>query len=44
MNEIEWAKFMAESIYCMWFHIFAASINNYRNHANELIFFARKLL
>ena len=30
MNEVEWAKFMAESIYCMWFHIFGATLTQYR--------------
>lgn len=44
MNELEWSKYMAEVIYCMWFHTFAATLPMYQPHAPELIFFARKLL
>ena len=44
MNELEWSKYMAEVIYAMWFHTFAATIPMYLPHAQELIFFARKLL
>ena len=44
MNEVEWSKFMAESIYCMWFHIFSATLPYYKQYAPELVFFARKLL
>jgi len=44
MNEADWARYMAEVIYCMWFHVFAATLPMYMPHAVELIFFARKLL
>ena len=44
MNELEWSKYMSEVIYCMWFHIFAATLPMYQQHASELIYFARKLL
>ena len=44
MNEIEWSKYMAEVVYCMWFHTWAATLKMYQPHTSELIFFARKLL
>ena len=44
MNEADWAKYMAEVIYCMWFHVFAVTAPMYMPHSSELIFFARKLL
>ena len=44
MNEIEWSKYMAEVIYAMWFHTWAATVKMYQPHTSELIFFARKLL
>ena len=44
MNEADWARYMAEVIYSMWFHVFAATLPMYTAHAGELIFFARKLL
>jgi len=44
MNEADWARYMAEVIYSMWFHVFSATLPMYTAHAGELIFFARKLL
>lgn len=44
MNEADWSKYMAEVIYCMWFHVFGATLPMYQAHAPDLIFFARKLL
>ena len=44
MNEVDWARYMAEVIYCMWFHVFSATLPMYKAHSSELIFFARKLL
>ena len=44
MNEADWARYMAEVIYCMWFHVFGATLPMYAQHAGELTFFARKLL
>ena len=44
MNEVDWARYMAEVIYCMWFHVFAATLPMYKSYSTELIFFARKLL
>jgi len=44
MNEADWARYMAEVIYCMWFHVFASTLPMYSLHSSELIFFARKLL
>lgn len=44
MNEADWAKYMAEVVYTMWFHVFAVTLPLYGQHASELIGFARKLL
>lgn len=44
MNEVDWARYMAEVIYCMWFHVFASTLPMYMEHAGEMIFFARQLL
>ena len=44
MNEADWARYMAEVIYCMWFHVFGSTLPMYATHAPELISFARKLL
>ena len=44
MNEADWSRHMAEVIYSMWFHVFAATLPMYATHASELIFFGRKLL
>lgn len=44
MNEADWSRYMAEVIYSMWFHVFAATLPMYQAHASEIIFFARQLL
>ena len=44
MHEADWAKYMAEVIYCLWFQVFAATLPMYKTHAKEMIYFARKLL
>jgi hypothetical protein len=44
MHEADWAKYMAESIYCLWFQVFAATLSMYESHSYEMISFARKLL
>lgn len=44
MHEADWAKFMAECIFCLWFQVFAATLPMYQSHSSEMIIFARKLL
>jgi hypothetical protein len=44
MHEADWAKYMAECIYCLWFQVFAATLPMYESHSFEMISFARKLL
>jgi len=44
MHEADWAKYMAEVIYCLWFQVFAATLPMYQAHSSEMISFARKLL
>lgn len=44
MHDENWAKYMAEVVYCMWFHVFGATLPVYKNHSSELISFARELL
>ena len=29
MHEADWAKYMAEVIYCLWFQVFAATLPMY---------------
>ena len=44
MHDLDWARYMCESVYCLWIQVLCAVIPNYRQHASELISFARKLL
>lgn len=44
MHEADWAKYMVEVIYCLWFQAFAATLPMYQAHSSEMISFARKLL
>lgn len=44
MHEADWAKYMAEVIYCLWFQVFAATLPMYQAYSSEMITFARKLL
>lgn len=44
MNDTEWARYLAEMIYVLWFQIFCTSLPMYYNHSKDLIFFSKKLL
>ena len=44
MNDSDWARYLSETIYLLWFHIFATSLPLYQSHAKDLIFFAKRLL
>lgn len=44
MNDSEWARYMLESLYLLWFQSFCATLPIYSGHSQGLIDFARKLL
>ncbi len=43
MLESEFARFLTESIYVLWFHVFTNVMPIYKAHSKELIGFGRKL-
>lgn len=44
MHDADWAKYMCESVYCLWIQVLCGVIPNYKQHAAELIMFSRKLM
>ena len=44
MHDNEWARYLLEVIYLLWFQIFCSTLPLYGSHAPNLIDFARKLL
>lgn len=44
MNDSEWARYLNEIVYVLWFQIFCTSLPMYQNYAKELTYFAKKLL
>lgn len=44
MNDQEWARYLAETIYLMWFQVFATALPMYNQSAKELVQFSRQLL
>lgn len=44
MNDADWAKYLSEIIYVLWFQIFCTTLPMYQNSAKELVSFAKKLL
>lgn len=44
MNDAEWARYLAEIIYILWFQIFTTTLPMYPNHAKELVNFCKRLL
>lgn len=44
MHDLDWARYMCESVYCLWIQVLCGVIPNYKQHAAELISFTRKLL
>ena len=44
MNDSEWARFICELVYVMWFNLFSISIERYGPHAHKLMGYARTLL
>lgn len=44
MNDTEWARYITEILYVLWFQIFCTTLPMYSKYSKELIFFAKKLL
>ena len=44
MHDNEWARYLLEVLYLLWFQIFCSTLPLYGSHAPKLIDFARKLL
>lgn len=44
MNESEWARYLAEIVYILWFQIFTTTLPMYPAHAKELVIFCQRLL
>ena len=44
MHDNEWARYMTESLYLLWFQTFCSTMPIYSAHAQGLIDFARRLL
>jgi len=44
MHDNEWARYMLEVLYLLWFHVFCSTLPIYGAHAPNLIDFARRLL
>jgi hypothetical protein len=44
MHDTEWARYLNEIIYLLWYQIFCTTLPMYNNYSKELIFFAKKLL
>lgn len=44
MHDNEYARYMLETIYLLWFQIFCTALPIYGGHAPQLIDFARRLL
>lgn len=44
MHDSEWARYLAEIIYILWFQIFCTTLPMYPQHARELVSFAKRLL
>lgn len=44
MNDEEWASYLAEVVYILWFQIFTTTLPMYMSHAKELVTFCKQLL
>lgn len=44
MHESEWARYLSEIIYLLWYQIFSTTLPMYSQHAKELVYFAKKML
>jgi len=44
MNDEDWASYLAEVVYILWFQIFTTTLPMYMSHSKELVSFCRGLL
>ena len=44
MHDNEWARYMLEVLYLLWFQIFCTTLPVYCSHTSKLIEFARRIL
>lgn len=44
MNEAEWARYLAEIVYILWFQLFTTTLPMYGAHSRELVRFCQRLL
>jgi hypothetical protein len=44
MHDLDWARYLCESIYCLWFQVLCGVIKSYAKYSGELIKFSRNLL
>lgn len=44
MNDTEWARYMTEIIYVLWYQIFCTTLPMYYKFSKELVYFAKRLL
>jgi hypothetical protein len=44
MHDDEWARYMTEILYLLWFQVFCSTLPIYGSYAPQLIDFSRKLL
>ena len=44
MNEAEWARYLAEIVYILWFQIFTTTLPMYGPHSRDLVVFCQRLL
>jgi hypothetical protein len=44
MHDSEWARYLAEILYILWFQIFSTTLPMYPNHSKDLVAFCKKML
>jgi len=44
MHDNEWARYMIETIYLLWYQVFCTTLPIYSSHSPHLIDFGRRLL
>ena len=44
MHDQDWARYMCETVYCVWIQVLCGVLPSYKEHSNELIVFTRKLI
>ena len=44
MHDTEWARYLAEIVYILWYQIFTTTLPMYQSHAKDLVLFSKRLL